>query len=118
MTEHIALLEKEIRQLETNLERAMNRPGVTQEEIQNIYNKIRLKRGLLVALSGEKFYAVFVKFHSTDYEPSPKWKRYSQWLLDESGLKEQLETARRNPRFAAAKVVCEVKMRFDVEELE
>lgn len=43
MNEHIALLEKEIREIEINLARAKARPGVNTEELFNLERKLRLK---------------------------------------------------------------------------
>jgi hypothetical protein len=43
MTEHIALLEKEIREIEINFARAKARPGVKEEELFNLARKLRLK---------------------------------------------------------------------------
>lgn len=118
MTEHIALLEKEIQQLEINLGKSFRRTGVTQEEIRNIESKIRIKRELLAAVSGRKRCAVFTKMHATDYDSSPRWIQYCSWTLDEAVLRERLEAARENPRFAEAKVVAEVKMYLDLEAFD
>ena len=112
---YIALLEKEIQQLEINIGRAFRRTGVTQEEIRNIESKIRIKRELLAAVSGRKRCAVFTTMHATDYEPSPKWVQYCSWMRDVDALRERLAAAQENPRFAEVKVVAEVKMYFDLE---
>lgn len=47
MIEYIELLQSEICQLKTNLERAMKKPGVQLEEIQQIERKIQLKNDIL-----------------------------------------------------------------------
>lgn len=108
MTEHIALLQREICQLEINLERAVKRPGVKQEEIQNIENKIRLKSEILAILSKSHTscsYGVFWKIQPSDYEHSPEWNQFAGWLDNPGDAMVILERVRNNPRCAAAKIV-------------
>jgi hypothetical protein len=47
MKDHVALLEKEIRELEINLERAKKKPGVQEQELNCLNKKLELKRDIL-----------------------------------------------------------------------
>lgn len=47
MNKHIELLEKEIEILKNNLVRALNKPGVRQDEISALEKKIALKTDIL-----------------------------------------------------------------------
>ena len=47
MNEHIKLLEKEIRELEINLERAKKKPGVQEQELTCLNKKLELKQDIL-----------------------------------------------------------------------
>ena len=47
MTEHIALLEKEIKELQNNYVRAKARLGVKEDELANLEKKLRLKCEIL-----------------------------------------------------------------------
>ena len=47
MTEHIKLLEREIKELTLNYERAKSKPGVKSEELNAIERKLRLKTEIL-----------------------------------------------------------------------
>ena len=51
MTEHIALLEKEIKELEINYVRAKARSGITDAELANLEKKLRLKCDILSIVS-------------------------------------------------------------------
>lgn len=43
MMEHIALIEKELKEIQKNYARAQARPGVKEEELINLAKKLRLK---------------------------------------------------------------------------
>lgn len=108
MTEHIALLEKEIRQLEINFERAVNRPGVKQEETRNLEKKIRLKREILAIVEKSHTscsYGVFWKIKPSEYEPDPGWSQFAGWADNPEEAMVILEHVRNNPRCAEAKIV-------------
>lgn len=108
MKEHITLLQREIRQLEINLERAVSRPGVKEEEIRNIENKMRLKRDILAILEKSHAncsYGVFWKIRPSDYEHSPEWNQFAGWLDNPEDAMVILEHVRNNPRCAEAKIV-------------
>ena len=51
MDEHIKLLEKEIKWLTINLDRAKNKSSVTSDEIRNLERKIKLKTEILAVIS-------------------------------------------------------------------
>lgn len=50
MDEHIKLLEKEIKKLRIDFERALLRPGATQEETDNLCHKLVLKEEIVEVL--------------------------------------------------------------------
>lgn len=50
----IELLEKELKKLNIDLDKAKKRPGVTQRELDNTEEKIRLKTEILTILKGEE----------------------------------------------------------------
>lgn len=50
MNEHIKLLEKEIKKLRIDFERALARPGITQEETDNLCHRLVLKEEIVEVL--------------------------------------------------------------------
>lgn len=115
LRECVELLQNEISALHRNRARAEAKPGVQQEELQNIGNKIRLKTELLGLLERKlhsAIYAVFWKHHASEYEPDPEWTQFGAWYPSLEDTTAELERVLQNPRCAAAKVV----MRMEIYE--
>ena len=50
-------------------------------------------------------YAVFYKMAPTDYEPSPDWKQYNEWVENLEFARKYLSCAKKNSRFVECKIV-------------
>ena len=117
MTEHITLIRQEISKLSLNLERAKSKPGVRQDEIENIENKLRLKNDILKILMQKQVnstFAVFWKLPQSEYAPTPEWVQHSAWHRTAGEAVMELLQVKQNPRCAAAKIVMRSEIYEDV----
>lgn len=118
MGEHIELIRREIEQLRRNLERAKAKPGVRQEELENLLQKIRLKTDLLHLLEKQldgQDCAVFWIMPPSEFTPNPEFVQFGNWHSDISAAEEELELVRKNPRCAYAKIVIRTVLFTDYE---
>lgn len=118
MGEHVDLLKRELRQLSANLERARHKPGVRQEELENLLQKIRLKTDLLHLLEKQldgQDCAVFWIMPPSEFTPNPEFVQFGNWHSDISAAEEELEWVRKNPRCAHAKIVIRTVLFTDYE---
>lgn len=63
-------------------------------------------------------YAVFCQMIPTDYDPHPQWRQYGDWVELFGFAKLQLDSCRKNSRFAEVKIVKRVETFEDVESEE